>query len=853
MAATRQWLLAILDIAPDAIITTDATGRVLSFNRGAEHMFGYRSAEVIGRPVEFLIPQRFREAHAQDVVRFARGGVASRYMSHRDPVFGLRKDGTEFPAEASIARVDQPGGTILAVIVRDITARLETEQRLRQSEERARALFEEAVDAIAVIDQHGVVVDANAAASAVLGYAPGEIVGREFVDFLPAGVRAQAQAGFLAVRAGQAGDADLELLGNGRRVPAHVRANALSDGRVLVIFRDVSERLETERALRESEELFRSTFNDAPTGISVMDRQCNRIWVNQALCEMLGYERDELIGNNWLVVTHPDDLEAELRLTAELKRGERRYYQMEKRYVRKDGSVLWALMSGTALRDERGTITRYVAHVQDITERKRAEEALRESEERLRSLINEAPIVLLRLDEHGVITFCEGRCLDLLGIAPREVVGRSAWSIALAWPDGVNWLQAVYAGRSVSETIDVGHRAFQMRLTPVIHEGRITGVTGILFDSTERRELEQRLHRSQRLEAIGQLAGGIAHDFNNLLTVINGYADLALHALPEDSPLRADLQEVRNAGERASVLTRQLLAFSRREAARPTLVDLNDIVRNIEAMLQRLLGATIDLVAALDAAPATVLADEGQLEQVIMNLAINARDAMPEGGRLIIETHAGDEIILRVTDTGVGMTPDVQEHIFDPFFTTKHQGTGLGLATVHTVVTQAGGSIEVESAPGRGTTFTIHLPRSEAPAPAEATAEDEATPAPQSATVLVIEPDEHVREFVAGVLRREGYGVLTVPGGKEAVEAIQRAGDRVDLAICGLALPGDSGVDLGERLRTRQRRLRMLFMAGDAERHSSNPERLEVISKPFTADRLVRRVREVLARPAPAP
>lgn len=603
LAAVRQQLLSILEITPDAIITASVSGRILSFNRGAEEMFGHRAAEVIGRPVELLIPERFRARHAQDVARFARGRDAARYMSERGRVVGLRKDGSEFPAEASIARIGQPAGAILAAIVRD------------------------------------------------------------------------------------------------------------------------------------------------------------------------------------------------------------------------------------------------------ITEQVRAEEALRESEERLRSLIMEAPIILLRLDEHGVIVFCEGRCLDLVGVAPGELVGRSAWSIAAARPEALRWLQAVYAGDAVCGTFETGDRAFQMRLIPTVCDGHVTGVTGVLIDSTERRELEQRLYRAQRLEAIGQLAGGVAHDFNNLLTVINGYADLALRSVGEDHPARRDLQEIRNAAERAGVLTRQLLAFSRRQSARPAIVDVNSTVRNVEAMLQRLLGAPFELVVELDAREALVLADAGQLEQIVMNLAINARDAMPEGGRLLIQTRAEDDVVLRVADTGIGMAPEVLERIFDPFFTTKRQGTGLGLATVHSIVSQAGGSIDVESEPGRGTTFTIRLPRAEPRTPAKGNADESSPPPATLARILVVEPDGQVRDFVTGVLRREGYTVVEVPGGREAMEAVQREGDRIDLAICGLVLPGESGVDLAERLRAKRQDLKVLLTATAAGRRSPRAGQIAYLRKPFTAGPLLRRVRELLARP----
>lgn len=852
-----NWFESILDIAPDAIITTDMRGVIISFSRGAEEMFGYRAGETIGRSIEMLLPERYREMHARERDRFTRGEAKTRYMGHRPAIRGLRRDGTEFRAEASIARVEHGEIVHLAVIVRDMTERFEAEEALRRSEERARALFEEAVDAIVIFGAGDVIEDANDAACRLLDYERAAVLGRSLFEFVPGHRREAARAVLASVRSGEVVDLDTDLVSRGGKlVASHVRVNALSDGRVLVVFRDITERLAAQQALRESEELFRQTFDGAPTGISVMGLDCKRVWVNQAWCEMLGYTRDELIGGNFQQLTHADDLPAELVLTGELKRGERRLYQMEKRYIRKDGSIVWALVAGTALRDEEGTITRFVAHIQDITEHKLAEEALRESEERLRSIIEEAQIILLRLDEHGVFTFCEGRGLESLGIAAGALTGQSVWSLPGTTAETLELLHTVYAGQPVVDTLEIGDKVFELRLSPIAGEGRVAGVIGVVFDITERRDLELRLQRAQRLETIGQLAGGVAHDFNNLVTVINGYADLALHSLDNPDSLRMDLQEILNAAERAASLTQQLLSFSRRQATRPTVVDLNDILRGVETMLRRLLGAGVELMVELAPAPLLILADAGRLEQVIMNLAINARDAMPEGGELRISTRPGpadDEVTLIVTDTGMGMPPEVQARIFDPFYTTKGHGTGLGLATVQNVVMHAGGSIAVESEPGRGTAFTIRLPRSDGQEPAGAHSAAEPPAAHASEAILVVEPDEGVRAFIAGVLGRAGYRVLEADDGRAALTVA--AGDTgLDLVLCGLSLPGLSGLELAEQLRRSIPGRRMLFMSSYAEAEQAavaGPASAEFIRKPFTADRLLRRVREVLDSPPP--
>jgi len=379
--------------------------------------------------------------------------------------------------------------------------------------------------------------------------------------------------------------------------------------------------------------------------------------------------------------------------------------------------------------------------------------------------------------------------------------------------------------------------------------------------------IEQQLQQSQKIEAIGRLAGGVAHDFNNILSVIISYAELVRGALPEGDPIRADVDEIWTAGKRASQLTQQLLAFSRKQSLAPRVIDLNETCGGMEKMMRRLLGADVELTLLRGVDLGTILADPGQIEQVLMNLAVNARDAMPSGGKLTIETknveldeayakthldvRAGPHVQLAVTDTGVGMERDVLARIFEPFFTTKEEGkgTGLGLATVFGIVKQSGGHVWVYSEPGHGTTFKIYFPRSESAAAREA-ARNTAEPARGDETVLVVDDDDQVRAVACAVLRRSGYVVLEASNGGEALLVSEKHGATIDLLLTDVILPRMSGREIAERVVAMRPAIKVLFMSGYSDeatrQHGVLDSRVPFVEKPITPDSLRAKVRAVL-------
>jgi two-component system cell cycle sensor histidine kinase/response regulator CckA len=431
-------------------------------------------------------------------------------------------------------------------------------------------------------------------------------------------------------------------------------------------------------------------------------------------------------------------------------------------------------------------------------------------------------------------------------------------------------LSGVVSEETAVEAMRAGARDFVpkdklVRLGPIIERELRESAA-----RAERRGVQEQLRHAQKMDAVGRLAGGVAHDFNNLLSVILTFSELRLRELPVGDPVREDLEEIRKAGERAAALTRQLLAFSRQQTVELQPVDLNDVVRNIDKMLRRLIGEHIDLVTVMADDLALAKADPGHLEQVLVNLAVNARDAMPAGGRLTIETanvvldraygqthlasHPGPHVMMAVSDTGVGMDRQIQERIFEPFFTTKAQGrgTGLGLSTVFGIVQQLGGSIWVYSEPGHGSTFKVYLPQTlDVAAPHT---EQGAQVHRGDETILLVEDEEQVRKVARGILQRSGYHVLEAAGASEALALCQGHAGAIELLLTDVVMPQMSGPKLAERVLEARPGIKVLYMSGYTDEtitpHGVSIARHAFVQKPLTPDMLSRKVREVLTRPA---
>src|SRR5438094_7153667 len=622
-------------------------------------------------------------------------------------------------------------------------------------------------------------------------------------------------------------------------------------------------------------ELFHALVEHSSDAVALLDETGAITYVSQAATRLLGYGVPELTGTNALGFLHPDDLALTERLCRQLLDQPGTPIRTELRARHKDGS--YHLVEAVAVnRLDDPAVGAVVANWRDITERLRAEQALRNSEQSYRSLVDGVRDVIFALSPGGEVTSLNPAFKEMTGFPPAEWVGRPFE--AFVHPDDVPLALDLFGRVLQGEprpTIQFRiltragtYRVAEFSATAQLRDGRLTGILGIGRDVTERLGLEQQLRQAQRMEAVGRLAGGIAHDFNNILTAITGHADLLLEDLGHHDPRRADVDEIRRSADRAAGLTRQLLAFSRQQVLQPKVVDLNALVLDMDKLLRRLIGEDVELATVLDPTLGHVTADPGQLEQVIVNLAVNARDAMPQGGKLTLETRnvdldasytlehslvkPGPYVQLTVSDSGIGMDEETQAHAFEPFFTTKPrgQGTGLGLAMVYGTVKQSGGFIWVYSEPGHGATFKIYLPRVDAPVESAAPPAPVERPPRGSETVLLAEDEPAVRAIARQALERQGYTVLAAPSGADALALAAQHGATIHLLLTDVVMPGMSGRDLADRLTAQRPGIRVLYISGYTDnaivRHGMLEPGLAYLQKPFRPDALVRKVREVL-------
>ncbi|MDP9347876.1 MAG: PAS domain S-box protein [Gemmatimonadota bacterium] len=636
---------------------------------------------------------------------------------------------------------------------------------------------------------------------------------------------------------------------------------------------DITERKRAEEALHQAEEQYRLLFEDNPHPMWVYDPETLAfLAANHTAVLQYGYSREEFLAMKILDLHPPEDLPA-------LLEGLSRVGHLDRvdigKHRKKDGTIIDVEITGRSLIFA-GRRAR-IALGQDITERTRAAEALKESEARFRSVVESLGEGLLVTDLDDRVLYANARIEEVFGYTPDELVGRIAYEV-LHPGEGAERFRSALERRmqNVSDTYEMqvrrkdGKRIWIRVIGTPLRDaaGTIVGTVGAIADITERRQLEEQLRQSQKMDAIGRLAGGVAHDFNNMLMAIKSNAHFLLMDLPEDDPLREDAREIDQAADRAASLTRQLLAFSRQQVLQPQVLDLNAVVSQTEKMLRRLIGADVELVTELGPGLGPVEADPGQMEQVLLNLAVNARDAMPGGGRIVIRTANAEidgqaarfyphlepgtpAVVLSVSDTGTGIDRETRERIFDPFFTTKEQGkgTGLGLSTVYGIVKQSGGYIWLESEVGRGSTFSIHLPRVQAePAPA---GPDRAPAArPRSATVLLVEDEEGVRRVARKMLERSGFTVIEASDGEEALRLCAGREEVIDLVVTDVVMPGMGGGELVERLAALRPGIRVLFMSGytdeAVEKHGTLVPGAFYIQKPFAPEILVSKVVEML-------
>jgi len=870
------------------IVFSRNDGTVVDSNDEFLRTIGYSRTELEEGTLRWpdVTPAEWIGISKEAMVRAQDSGAASAFEKEY-----LRKDGSRVPVLVAVALLSKaPDAAVhFVTFVVDMTERKKAErERDRLSNERV-AMLESTGEGIYGLDTLGLCTFMNRSSANMLGYEPEECLGRSMHDLFHAKradgspYPAECCPVNRVLETGVGARSDNEVLWRRDGTSFPIEGSAfpiIVDGNtegVVVSFKDISNRKKADAALRASEERFRSAFANAAAGIFMTDLQGEILEVNRAFCEMTGFSEAELVGALYQQLAHPGDLERDARILKKLLSQELPGFVGLERFVRKDSTLLWARMSISLARNTAGEACQVVCIAEDITERLRAETELRRSEERYRSIVENTHEGICMCDADHNVTYCNGRILNMLGYEQADQLECSVLHLAEDEEDSERRFEQRKNGISDSYETRLVRKngstlAVNSSASPILDEhGHFAGAVCMFTDIEHRKQLEEQLLQAQKMEAVGRLAGGIAHDFNNLLTVILGYGGVLERKLSPYDPLTKNVVEIRKAGERAAALTQKLLAFSRKQVLRPRVLSLNHLVRETEGMLRRLIGEDIELVTELDPAVGNVKADPGQIEQVLMNLAINARDAMQTGGRILIETkrrelladaaesrsvRPGTYAALTVSDTGCGMDDQTKAMIFEPFFTTKDPGigTGLGLATVLGIVNQSGGAISVHSEVGTGTTFQVYLPLVEEPeilaeSPAHALVE------PAGENILLVDDDQSIRELTAGVLREHGYRVVESASGEDALAAFGSCGP-VDLLLTDIVMRGMNGYELADKLVAAQPSLKVLYMSGYSERGVSQEAALEpgrgFLPKPFHPADLLAKVGDVLAQAATA-
>jgi PAS domain S-box-containing protein len=867
-----------------ALITAhpEDAGRITEVNDAFCTLFGRTRDELLGHlvPAELGHPD---DVHVglHEIAMLMAGKLRSCHFEKRF----IRSDGRVVAAAVWVSLVNGVEGATgyLLCHFQDVTQRNEWEAALRESEERYRQIVETTSEGVWTIDADDRTTFVNARMAEMLGYGVVDMLGMALEHFV-VGPAPDIVGKLERRRHGLVEQHDTQLR---RRDGSELWVSISNDslptpdgayGGALAMVSDITERKRAEQHLEEATARFEGAFEHAPTGMALVSLDDDEfgvlVRVNSALCELLAYSEAKLVGRTFADLTHPDDVDADVALARQLVSGEIDSYQTDKRYLTSSGDLVLALLSASVVPDGRGGAGYGIAHIQDVTARRRAEEEIEERERRFRAAFSLALDAMLIIGDDRCWLQGNRAAAELLGIEQDHIPGRGLDQFSAddtGFPDEV-WKRFLAEGEMKGE-VDIVRPNGEIR--HVEYSSRANFMPGrhlsILRDVTDRKRseearergrveaerLEAALHQAQKLETVGQLAGGVAHDFNNLLAVIMHSCEFALSTL-QGHPAAEEVREINAAAERAAALTRQLLVFSRREIAQPQLLNLNELVSSVERLLSRTIGEHIELEAVLDPSSPAVLADPNHLEQVLLNLAVNARDAMPDGGRLRVDTatvvldadyarlnadvQPGRYVRLAVSDTGRGMTEAVRQKAFEPFFTTKPKGTGtgLGLATTYGIVKQNGGHIELYSEVDEGTVVKVYLPASEGEVTDRPKDEPLTARRGRGERILVVEDEQGVRRITARILREHGYEVVPASGPEEAMR-LAAAGE-IELVLTDVVMPGMSGASLVAQLREAEERLPAIFMSGYTDRPGALPRDAVFLSKPFSQQDLLENV-----------
>lgn len=860
------WLLAALESTTDFVIVVDRGWTV--------QYASLRTIEQVGQGRELL------GLNLWDAFPEARGS-SFQIEYERSMRTGLPGTCTEYfePHRRWYNVNSYPFQSGLAIFFRDVSKHVQAQQQQASSEERFRRLFEDNPQPMWIYDRdtHRFLA-VNDSAVSHYGYTRDEFLAMTLLDIQP--------------------QSELQRFYSEDAPDVHYRSSARhwlhkrKDGSVIAVeitalptdfygvpakfmqAVDITDRLRTGEALEVAEERYRSLVEAIAQIVWTTAGDGSISPPQPGWTAFTGQSNEEMTGDGWLNAIHPEDRERTASDWADAVRTGR-VYAIEHRVRRCDGEYRTMQCRGVSMRNEDGSIREWIGVHWDVTEQRRVERELRESEDRFRCVFTAAPLGMVLADiETARVVEVNAAAARMFGWSVDEMPGRS--HAELSHPDDIDY------DRELTDRLAAGQISEYSREKRYVRRdgtffwchltvsriqdstGRTLGALAILEDITDRKSLEEQLRQAQKMDAVGRLAGGIAHDFNNLLTVILGQSVWLLDFPPAtEAGWRSGLEEIRLAAERASSLTSQLLAFSRKQVRQVASLNVNGVVSGMEPMIRRLLGEDVRLIVKCDPSPALVRADKGQLEQVMLNLAVNARDAMPGGGTLAIEVRniqlearyaslhglaGGSYVLIDVSDTGVGMDDAVKPRLFEPFFTTKDpgKGTGLGLSTVYAIVQQSGGAIAVDSHPGQGALFSIYLP-SEREAQVASEPDIDRGWEKGSAAVLLVEDESRVRRLVTDVLRHAGYSVISCENAQDALDLIAKYQPSIDLVVTDVVMPGMSGPELVSRLIELRPDLRVLYISGYTTHPSlqNNAEEF-FLHKPFTPAALLRKVAERL-------
>ena len=869
----NQHLGAVFRAAPIGIgVVQDRT--ITAANDRLCAITGYAREELIGRNARMLYPGDAeyesvgREKYAQ-IRQTGSGNVETRWQKKDGTIIDVRLSSSPLNAD------DQTAGVTFTAL--DVTHSRQAELALRKSEAHYRALIELAVDGILQVDGAGIILDGNHHMCAMLGMDRSNFVGTH-INQLPFAVANptttpfcfdQLQRGEIVVS-----ERTLERP-DGTELFIEMRAKMMPDGSCQSICRDVTERRQMEQALRESEEKFALAFDASPDAVNI-NRLEDGLYVaiNKGFTNLTGYTLQDVEGKSSLDINVWTDLADRQRMIDDLHACG--YCEnLEAMFRKKDGSLATGLLSGrTLLLDN---VPHIISITRDVTRKRKAEADL----ERLKVAIEQAGEVIVITDPDGAIQYANPAFVRVTGYSVDEVIRQNPRILKSGEHDEAFYetlWQTItggrtWTGRMVNKKKDGTLYTEEATISPVFDgQGSIVNFVAIKRDITAQLKLEAQYLQAQKMESVGRLTGGVAHDFNNILAVIIGYAEMALDKIAPDHPVHADLGRIHEAAMRSADIVHQLLAFSRKQPIAPKILDLNATVGGMLKMLRRLIGESVELHWSPQPGLPLIKMDPTQLDQILANLCVNARDAIENAGAIAIATshlcldadfcanHPGLEpgayVVLSVADNGCGMEPELIDNIFEPFFTTKGLlGTGLGLSTVYGIVQQNQGAVVAESEPGGGSTFRVYLPAQARGVAWNKEAQSEPTLPGRGETILVVEDDPGILELSRTMLTTLGYRVLTAASPGEAVLRAEQFAGRIDLLMTDVIMPEMNGKDLAHRLALLRPEMKLLYMSGYTAdviaHHGVLDGSINFLRKPFFTNELAQKVRETLDNPPP--